>query len=192
MIAELGISLNTTFANEPVGVESIHFSKIHNDMRSWGYNALDSYLEIRTHGKYSELIIPYRFPFLEDIKDRAIEEAKRNGYTPERTLFIFNENMSDLATLWVIHRRALYQAWPMIGASNYQETLQNEGDDFYRNAGFVSFVFIQNDDSVLKNYAYRLTDSGDMLEIELRERGIEPERIIGPSGAEAFRVYTFQ
>lgn len=180
---------NSSIAIRPVGIEGVTYSKIHWDMHPWGYNELDVWLSKKLAGSYPAFTVPYSLPFLEDIKQKAIQEATRSGKKPYSALFVYSDNMSDLATLWVVNRRSLYEAWPMISAVSYQTTLESKGESFYREAGIQEIYFIQNTDAVLQNYSDRITDVPQRLESELQKQHVEPERIYNRSREEAFRIY---
>jgi hypothetical protein len=128
---------------------------------------------------------------IEEVKQKAIDRAIISGYQPVRNLIIFNDNINNLAALWVYQRRSLYQAWPIITADQYLLTLEQEGDEFYRQGGFEDFYFIQNTDKVLLNVTNRISTAGNQLEENLMEKGVEPRFIKNNQAEDAFLVYHF-
>ncbi len=186
---EYAYAYNSAIPYQPIGQEVLSYSRIHWDMHAWGYNDLDEWLSETIRGKYPKLTIPYTYPFLEDVKSKALTAAQAAGESPAAYLFVYNDNMSNLASLWVLNRQALYAAWPIITAEKYLTTLKQEGQEYYVKNGFTDLYFIQNTDAVLPNMPDRITGYGEALELQMRNNGIQPISIKNHAGTEAFRVY---
>ena len=184
-------SVNSYILSRPFGREVVHYSRIHWDMHPWGFNALDRYLGTLFRGRYPEHTIGYSLPWLNEIKHQALIRGRERGGEPLNALFIYNDNMSGLASLWTLSRHALYGGWAILTLQNYTETLASKGDDFYQTQGFTETYFIQNENSMLLNAPERITDLGATFEASLRERSAPFDAVYADDGTVAFRVYHF-
>lgn len=186
---ETFFSINSYLVYRPIGQSPWLSSSIHWDMHPWGYNVLDDRLQELLAGKYPSVSTGYTLPWLNKIKRQAIDSGRKSGRQPLAAMFIYNDNMSNLASLWVMSRRALYDGWSIIPAQSYGQTLAANGQDFYRQQGFTDFYFIQNTDRVLLNEPDRLTTDGDELEAKLKAQGLVPVEIINHDQQTAFQLY---
>ena len=191
IVAELLFSINTYVAYSPIGIEGITYSHLHEDMRDWGYNELDTYLGTIVTGKYPSLTVPFDYAFVEDVRAKGIEQARADGATPTAYLFVYDDNMHDLAALWVLQRRALYDGWAVIPASVYEETIAEKGSGYYRLGGFTAIYFIRATDQILLVKPERRVNDGEKLEGELVDKKVSPMSIKNGAGIEMFRVYQF-
>ncbi|MEK7583808.1 MAG: glycosyltransferase family 39 protein, partial [Patescibacteria group bacterium] len=182
-------SVNSYILSRPLGREVAHYSRIHWDMHPWGFNALDRYLGALFRGRYPEYTIGYSLPWLNEIKHQALVRGRERGGEPLNALFVYNDNMSNLASLWALSRHALYDGWPFLTLQNYTETLASKGEDFYQTQGFTETYFIQNTESILLNTPERITDLGATFEASLRERSATFDTVYAEDGTAAFRVY---
>lgn len=180
---------NSYIRYQPIGPEIIGYSKIHWDMHPWGFNELDAWFTSVLAGNYPRLTIPYTYTFLEAIKNEAVAEALEEGREPVAYLFVFDDSMANLASLWIFQRRSLYGAWPIISAESYTRTLENEGDDFYKKNGFTDLYFIKGTDAVLQNLPDRVNDYGTRLRSNLAGAASTVEEIRNHAGQVVFEIY---
>lgn len=186
---EFFYAYQSVIAYQPKGEEVVAYSKIHWDSHAWGFNALDRWIMQKIDGKYPKLIIPYKYTFLEDVKSAAVRKAQDAGKQPASYLFVYNDDIASLASLWYLNRHALYESWPIITAESYEKALEKEGKDFYSKNGFTDLYVIQNTDQVLLRPAEQRTEYGDTLEKEMMNEGIPFESIKNSQGEEAFKIY---
>jgi len=192
IIWETAYAINSYLLSKPIGKEIVSYSRIHWDMHPWGFNKLDNFLEEVYKKKYPQLTLPYNLRFLEEIRAKAIEKAQAQDYLPANILTIYNDNIFDLASLWIFERRSLYQGWPILPATKYQQIIEQMGESFFRESGFTDFYFIQPSPDMLFNEVERRTTVGDNLEKQLQNQEIIPVIISNYQDKEAFRIYRYQ
>ena len=183
-------AINSYVLERPIGEEVVHYSRIHWDAHTWGFNVLDEYLETMLAGSYPVQTTGYTLPWLNNIRRIAIQRGIDQGRKPLSVLFVYNDNAANLAMLWAVSRRALYEGWAMMPIESYQRTLDEEGENFFRSQGFEKFFFIQNTDAILLNQPERITSAGDLFEATLS--GIDPHELTNHDGQVVFRIYEFE
>ncbi|MBI4090830.1 MAG: glycosyltransferase family 39 protein [Candidatus Komeilibacteria bacterium] len=188
---ETFFSYNSYIAYQPVGTETIAYSRIHWDEHAWGFNRLDEMIGDVIKGKYPKYTIPYTYQFLEDVKTKSIQKAKAAGKQSAPYLFVYDDAQSDLATLWAVNRHSLYEGWPMIAADDFRQVVEEKGDGFYASQGFTDTYFIRATDKVLQNHANRITDAGLWAEEFFKTQKAEETSIRNHASDEAFRWYHF-
>lgn len=191
IVWETTYAINSYILYQPIGKEIVSYSRIHWDMHPWGFNKLDAFLDKLYKNKYPGLTIPYNLQFLEEIKSQAIKKAQQQEYQTANILVIYNDNIFDLSSLWVFNRRSLYQAWPILPVSAYQQILAQQGDTYFKDGGFTDFYFIQPGQDMLFNTVDRQTPAGNKFEKQLQTQGIIPVVISNYQGNEAFRIYHY-
>lgn len=191
LIWEMVFSINSYILHQPIGKEIFCYSKIHWDMHPWGFNKLDAYLDKIYQNKYPGITIPYNLQFLEKIKDQAIIDMKERYYEPANIITVYNDNIDDLASLWVLNRRSLYQAWPILTIDSYKNLLKEYNEDDLRNIGVTDFYFIQLTDNVLLKTFKKQDSLGYEMEEQLKFNNIKPEIIYNFKNEEIFRVYHY-
>lgn len=184
VIIEIFFSYNTLLANYPVGWEGITYSYVKKESYNWGYAELDKYLDQFLDNKKPALTFTTNYNFLEDIKNKALITAEKNNYEDKGILLIYDANMFDLATLWLFHRRMVYQGWPIVTA----ETYLSQNNEFWISQGITDFYFIKIIDSeMLQQQKSEQTGTADILADRLNT--ITPEIIKRPDGREVFAIY---
>ena len=128
-----------------------------------------------------------RYPFLEEIKEQAIADAERKNKKPAAIMLIYDENMYDLATLWLFHRRLIYEGWPIVTSEFYL----NQNQNYWRDQGVKEFYFVQIiDPEILQRPQEERSDHPQKLAEQLNS---SPETIIKrPDGRPVFAVYHWQ
>ncbi len=186
---ELFFTVNTLLAYYPWGQEGITYSNLKIESYGWGYNQLNTYLVQLLKDKKPAVTFTTRYKFLEDIKNQALAKAERKGLESAPILLIYDNNMYDLATLWLFHRRMVYDGWPIITSDIYLE----EGLDFWHQQGVQDFYFFKIIDSeMLQRSEEEKTADALILANKLSEQKIKPEIIKRPDGREVFKVYYWQ
>lgn len=191
LVWEAVFSINSYLLDNPVGRDTLCFSKIHWDMHPWGFNELDAYLDNVYQNKYPSITVPYNFQFLEDIKEQAIADMKGQHYRPAGIIVVYDDDMDDLASLWVLGRRSLYQAWPILTLVDYQSLLNQYGKDELRSAGVTDFYFIRPTDKVLLKEPGEQSALGYGFEQQLKAANIVPEIIYNSRNEKAFKIYHY-
>jgi len=186
-IFELFFTINTLFVYQPLGWENITYSQLKKESYSYGYNQLDTYLIQLLNNKKPAVTFTASYPFLEDIKAKSLVRAEKEKLKPAPILLIYDGNMYDLATLWLFHRRMVYQGWPIITADDYLK----ENQKFWTEQGVGDFYFFKIiDSSMLQKPAEERTTGAAALAEQLKD--IKPETIKRPDGRNVFAVYHWQ
>ena len=183
IIFELFFTVDTLFLVQPVGAEDVTYSRLRRDSAFWGYHQLDQFIEATVSNKRPAVSFSTRYRFLEDIKQQALTRAANNE--PAGILFVYDQNMDDLAALWVFHRQLVYRGWPVLTADQFME--QDRGIWAAQGITDIYFVDVIND-MVLQRPLDERTTAADLLAEELND--IEPTIIKRPDGRAVFAVYT--
>ena len=187
VILEIFFSFNTLLAYQPIGPLNLTYSNLNKESYNWGYNQLNNYLVQLLENKQPALTFETRYQFLEDIKNQALAKATKKNLNQAAILLIYDVNMYDLATLWLFHRRMVYQGWPIITADDYLK----QGKDFWQNFGVTDFYFFKIvDQEMLRQPLADQTESAEILSEQLKD--LSPEIIKRPDGREVFAVYHWQ
>lgn len=176
----------------PLGYSPWTYSQIHWDMHPYGFNQLDQYLEDLLSGQYPALTIPYKYNFLEEIKIKSIEQARAHGGKEAKILIIYDQNIQDLAALWIFDRRALYQAWPILPLSAYQRLQADLGEDWGKQLAGFNLYFIQPAENILLVKESDRTVRGNKFAESLKSQEINPFIIYNSAEQAAFYVYHWQ
>ncbi|MAF13928.1 MAG: hypothetical protein CMI53_03475 [Parcubacteria group bacterium] len=184
---EIFFSANTLLTHHPVGPQGLTNSYLAIESYSWGYNQLDAYLDQLLYRKSPEVTFETRYQFLEDLKKEAALKATRDDAKPESILIIYDNNMYDLATFWLFHRRMVYQGWPVITSEDYLD----QGRSFWTGQGINNFYFVKIlDNKILLQPIADQTNSAEILVEQLND--LTPDIIKRPDGREVFAVYHWQ
>ncbi|MFA6410060.1 MAG: glycosyltransferase family 39 protein [Candidatus Buchananbacteria bacterium] len=180
---ELFFSYNSLIASYPF-FQKFYSPSLRTESYRWGYNQLDSYLTGLLKDQVPEVSLQTRYKFLEEIKNQSLAKAKEKNLKPKALLLVYDSNMYDLATLWLWHRRLVYQGWPIITADTY---LQQE-KTAWQKQGITDFYFIKIlDQNILQQPIGKKTEAGTSLEAQLND--LPPKVISRPDGKPVFAVY---
>ncbi|MDD5110099.1 MAG: glycosyltransferase family 39 protein [Patescibacteria group bacterium] len=187
LIFELLFTTQTVLLRHPRGVAGLAYAPLlRSDVEHWGYAALDQYLNKTLAGHRPGLQPDVQLPFLKQLQSAAQARAERAGLTPQPLLIIYDANFYNLATLWILHRRLVYDGWPIITADKFLA----DGEDAWRKSGVRDFLFIQLGSDMLAEPAADRTDGAKRLESVLRSNGIVAQNISSPRlGKPAYIVY---
>ena len=98
--------------------------------------------------------------------------------------------MNWFSGVWYVNRRAFYQALPVVTADDFLKVAREQGENYYREAGFEEFVFVKAEDTF--RAAAVQSDAAALLANSLEARGTAPKEITRPHGIIAFKVYEFE
>ena len=189
-IWETGYAINSLITPTPRGQEVVQYSKIHWDTHQWGFHALDDLIDETYEGAYPKITVPYSLEFLEDIKEASLQKQKDKGYIPTLAVFVYDEDMSDLAALWHLQRHAVYRAIPVISV----ETFRGFGNDpaaELKKAGVTDIYFFSPTEHALLVEESRRTGLGNTLRAQLEEIGVPEMQVRNAAGQESFTVFHF-
>ncbi len=185
---EIFFSINSVIAYQPQGPQGITWSPVYYEVKSWGFNELDDYLKKLLDSSIPALALPARYQFLEDIKKEYLQKNKTKETKPY--LVVYDASMDDLGALWVIHRRVIYQAWPILDAETYSQILADQGSNFFHQQGVKEIYFIKATDKVLLENNQAAREAADKLEAQMKPESLASE-IKNKRGEVVFRVYRF-
>lgn len=188
---EIFFAYNTLLAKTPTGPSYLLWSPIASESKNYGFNQLDAYLKKELANKMPAFVTTTRFTFTEELKQKALARGKKEGKKPYPAMIIYDENMVAAASLWVLHRRVVYDAWPIFPSQTFIQTLKKNGNDFFKKQGVKYFYFIMPTNTVKLEPEKKQTTYGKQMEKQLIEMGIVPEEIANSKGERAFNVYKF-
>ncbi|MFA5022558.1 MAG: glycosyltransferase family 39 protein [Patescibacteria group bacterium] len=180
---ELFFSYNSLISPYPVS-QKFYSPTLRTESYRWGYNQLDNYLDNLLKNEMPAATLQTRYQFLEKIKTQALARAVAENKKPKARLLIYDSNMYDLATLWLFHRRLVYQGWPIVTADIYLQ----QGKNFWQKQGITDFYFIEIlDQNILQQPKDKRSDLAINLAGSLGN--LKPEIISRLDGKQVFAVY---
>ena len=187
VVIEIFFSYNTLLTHYPKGMVGITYSYLNIESYNYGYNQLNNYLVQLLKDKYPEMTFQTKYQFLEDIKKQSLERAKKQNKKSAAILLIYDNNMYDLATFWLFHRRLVYEGWPIITADDYSKQVK----EFWLDQRIKDFYFIKIlDNKILLRPDLEQTRAAQILVDQIDSP--KPEIIKRPDGREVFAVYHWQ
>ena len=195
-IGEIFFSANTFLALRPVGITSFTYAPINVEMKNFGFNQINEYLDKELKNKVSGAFGKPEYQFMADLHNRAIKEAKEKKYKSYPLIVIYDKNFNFLSTLWTFQRRLMYYGWPMMSDKAFFDITGDEWEKYYQKQGIKNFIYftgVENlDFGVQSIYApYKLKQGVTDLEKHLQENGIKPEYVKNKNDFNAFKVYKF-
>lgn len=174
---EIFYSVNNQIRYYPAGITPWFSSKVRYENYNWGYNDLDAYLNKEFAGKIPALTFDVQYKFLDDLRNQALDEGIKNGLEPWPFLIVCGENFDNGAKLWVMERRFVYRAWPILRLEDYFKYRKEQGGDYFDRSGFA--------------YQYYIMPVNFVIPPEVAEiiRGVKPVVIQNPRGENAFLIY---
>ena len=190
LVYELGFSVNSHLFTFPVGPLPWTHTQVLTQGSDWGYNELERYLHEKFDNGVTTLRLQSKSPLVGAVTDRYFEPRRQRELKPLATLLVYDVNINWFPRVWYLNRRALYQGLPVVTADDFLKVVQEQREDYYRDAGFEEFVFIKAEDT------FRATtirsDAAMQLGHALEERGSMPMEIRRETGDVAFKVYEFR
>lgn len=174
---EIFYTYNNIIAYYPVGSEPWLASKVRYENYNWGYNELDRYLKNEFSGRMPLLTFDVQYQFLEDIRQKTLAEQAKQNLTASPFLIVYGGNFDDGGKLWVMERRFVYQAWPILRLEDYFREVGQKGENYFFKAGFNPQYFILS------------TNFTPDEKIRKVVAGVTPVEIKNPRGDTAFLVY---
>lgn len=191
VLVEIVYGLNTVALASPYGSPVLTYAeKTHTELESTGYRALGEAIEKDLEGYRTAQAFSMKYAFLTDIHERVIDEQSAKGLPQKSVVIVYDPDIHNLAQLWYLDRLNIYHAWPVLNIDQYAEYASLNKLNFPE-ANFKEHIIIILGEGALSRRAESLNQSGEQMEAILQSRGIAPERILAPSGVEAFRVYRF-
>ncbi|MFH0874150.1 MAG: glycosyltransferase family 39 protein [Candidatus Komeilibacteria bacterium] len=174
-------SINSFWFNQPIVTSSVFSSSLRVNSAQWGYNQLDSYLNEELSGKKPSLTFPTRYTWLEVLRRKALAGQGQ----PAPILLVYDQRLDQLASLWYLHRRLVYEGWPVIPAMNF---LQESGGniEYWHSMGFQTIYLIEGQNT--------LFDPQQIAKIDLNipdgsvDLVIDTKEIATPDGIRRFAV----
>ncbi|NUM25102.1 MAG: glycosyltransferase family 39 protein [Candidatus Buchananbacteria bacterium] len=182
---EIFFSCNTLLAYNPIGTRGLTYSYLDIENYNWGYNQLDSYLSNILADKKPAFSLETKYPFLETIRKKSLNEAKNKSELA--ALIVYDPNFYDLATFWTFHRRLVYASWPIVSADVYLQ----QGKDFWQSQGISDVYFFKIKDPLILSQSVTVFSTA-AEELANSFDSIQPDIIKRPDGREVFEVYHWQ
>jgi len=189
-VYEIGFSINSNLMIFPFGPARWTHAQVLTQGQWWGYNELERYLHEKFDRGITTLRLQSKSPLLGSVMDAYFEARSEKNFEPLATLLVVDVNMNWFPRVWYINRRAFYQALPVVTADDFLKVAREQGENYYREAGFEEFVFVKAEDTF--RAAAVQSDAAVQLANSLEIRGIAPQEITRPRGIIAFKVYEFK
>ena len=171
LIFESIYSINNQILDYPRGPAVWFSSIVRYENYNWGYNELGGFLKKELSGKIPALTFNPRYKFLEELRDKALDDGIKNGLEPYPALIVYNGNFDKAAKLWTLDRLHIYHAWPIISIEDYFSYLKENGFDYYNKSGFrIRYFIFQN--NIVPSEAAQTLMQGEKIPI-LNKRGEE-------------------
>lgn len=186
LVFELLFTVQTVIIERPRGLPGLAYAPLlRSDLEHWGYANLDSYLGKVLAGKRPALSPNVQYPFLDRIQAQAAARAERAGRKSTPLLIIYDANLYNLGALWALHRRLVYEGWPVITADAYLADVAR-----WQQAGIRDYLFIRLEQGMLGEPAAEQTGGAAQLSVQLQAQGVRPTGIFSPRlSANGFSVY---
>jgi hypothetical protein len=136
-------SINSFWFSQSLVDTSWLTSSLRTNSAEWGYNQLESYLNQELGHKKPSLSFPTRYSWLESLRQQALAD---NG-SPAPILIVYDHRLDQAAALWYLHRRLVYNGWPVIPDTNFVE--ESGGKiEYWRDMGFKTIYVIKGKDTL--------------------------------------------
>lgn len=181
---------NTVLVVRPVGAAGFAYAqKLRTDVEHWGYRQLDEELGRTLAGKRPALTPDVTLPFLKVLQARAAWAAERRGDVATPLLIVYDANLYNLGALWTLHRRLIYDGWPVVTADRY---LSRSAAD-WKLAGVREVLFIRLGPGMLGEPFSRQSDAADRLAASEAVSLATQGQIVSPKlGTPAFTLYQWR
>ena len=196
LAGELLFTANSFLISPSWGKTNLDYAPINVEMRNFGWNELNDYLDNYLAGKTSAAFGKPLHQFMVDLHNAEIERAARAGREKYALVIIYDYDFNFLSRLWTFQRRLIYYGWPALSDAAFFDITGEEWDGYYRRQGIEHFLYFTgveekdfNVGALYTPYKYK-TDLTD-FEKYLAGKGIEPEFIKNHQGENAFKVYRF-
>jgi 4-amino-4-deoxy-L-arabinose transferase-like glycosyltransferase len=189
LLFECFYSINSQILPYPKGPEVWAWSAVRYENYNWGYKELDMWMRKKTDGKMPALAFEPTYHFIGEIHKASLTKAEQENKEPLPALFVYDKNIQSIAQLWTLDRLQIYHAWPVIPADTYIEFLKNNGEDYFKRAGFREIYFIFPTKKIPWKKTH-LTDIGGKLEQVLTKSNIALYTTLeNKRGDKTFRIY---
>ncbi len=143
ILVSAGITLNSFWFTRPLITSPWVTSSLRVNSLAWGYNQLEGYLNQELADKKPSLTFPTRYSWLESLRQQAL--AGHSSPTP--VLIVYDHRLDQAAALWYLHRRLVYEGWPVIPDTNFVE--ESGGKiEYWQDMGFKTIYVIKGTDTL--------------------------------------------
>jgi 4-amino-4-deoxy-L-arabinose transferase-like glycosyltransferase len=181
LICSLATAVNSFILQRPAFSVFGFVSSLRVNSASWGYNQLDQYIQKELEGKKPRLTFPTRYSWLETLRNQALA----SDYQAAPILIVYDHRLDQSAALWYLHRRLIYNAWPIIPDSNFLEESQGNFG-YWHDMGFDTIYIIHGEDTL-----YDPAQSEEVtltLSTTIPTQLVESHEIVTPDGQKRFTV----
>jgi len=191
ILFEAFFSVNGNVLAQPIGPERLLFTKVVRENEPYGFNRLEIYLHDKFDNRVTTLLLEARRQIVASVMRKNLTRRQQNKtLTPVQALVVYDVNLNWYPRVWYLNRRALYHGLPLITADDWLNVTAVQGEEFYRQAGFDTFIFIKAEKTFLSD-TFR-TEAAAALAQQLENASIQPKELRNPQGGVAFKVYEFR
>jgi hypothetical protein len=196
ILVELLFSVNSFLVHPSYGRVNTAYAQINVEMRNFGFNEVNDYLDEYLSGKVSAAFGKPVHQFMVDLHNEAIDNAKKKSYQKFPLVIIYDYDFNFLSRLWTFQRRLIFRGWPAMSDEAMYGITGDKWDEYYREQGIENFLYFtgieDKEFGVGQLYTpYKLKLKNTEFEDYLLKKGIKPEYIKNAAGEDVFRVYKF-
>ena len=177
---ETVFSWNNEIALLPRGSAPWLISPLQYETPRLGYTELEAWFEEEFGRAYPVITFENTFRFVQDLQTQSITRAKKSGAKPRAALIMMYGDFTPHAELWTFERRRLYHGWPILTLADYQAATAEQGQEFFKAAGFTDLYIVVSASMVIPND----------LKTLIATPGTERTDIRNPAGKTAFSIFT--
>ncbi len=139
---EIIYSINTNLALSPRGIVPWAYAATAEETRSYGYHQLATYFNQELKNLMPALTLEPRYKFLNDLQTKSLAEDLSAKKLRQAIMIIYDDSLQSFAQLWYLDRLQVYKAWPVLKLQTHQSILAQNGENYFRSAGFSRAYFI--------------------------------------------------
>ncbi len=189
-VYEISFSVNSNLLIFPLGHAPWTHAQVLTQGQWWGYNELERYLHEKFDRGITTLRLQGKGKLLGSVMEANFKARSEKDLEPLATLLVVDVNMNWFPRVWYVNRRAFYQTLPVVTADDFLKVVREQGENYYREAGFEEFVFVKAEDTF--RAAAVQSDAAALFANSLETRGTVPQEMRRPRGIIAFKVYEFK
>lgn len=184
---EAAFSYQTNINKQPIQ----HFSKdISSNYSYSGYQKLDEWIAGAIQNKKPRYSFDLSYGFLKNLSEKTNKKYSTSKNKDEAIVFVYDENMNEQSSLWIMHRLMIYHNWPVLTSRQYYDAIQANGDDYYKKSGFEKIYLIKKDPDALGKKFSAENKNIDNLIDHLKIENSGSIEIKNSQGKKSFYIYS--
>lgn len=157
------------------------------------YNQLETYIDAfyKTFGGRPMANLYIKNTQLAEYQEKIIPalSQKRSQLPQHKHLLVYDDRLAWFQSVWIFERRTIYEAMPIHSLSEFLETMQSRGSDFYTRFGLEDAIFIVPTDLVEQNPIIRYRKAIENFIANLENKVDTSDKILRPDGRPLFKIF---